>query len=78
MHQGGLGIVIEELHKKIDRSWDSHLKETRELLRVPSVSFTGEGIETDTQTPSETPAPQKQRKTPLRGGLEGPDWSKFM
>jgi len=38
-------MVIEELHKKIDRSWDSHLKETRELLMVPSVSFTGEGIE---------------------------------
>lgn len=38
-------MVIEELHQKIDRSWNSHLKETRELLRVPSVSFTGEGIE---------------------------------
>jgi acetylornithine deacetylase/succinyl-diaminopimelate desuccinylase-like protein len=38
-------MVIEELHKKIDRSWDSHLRETREILKVPSVSFTGEGIE---------------------------------
>jgi ribosomal protein S1 len=41
-------------------------------------NFTGEGIETGIQTPSETPAPQKQRKTPLRGGLEGPNWSKFL
>jgi len=38
-------MVIEELHGKLDRVWASHLKETRELLKVPSVSFTGEGIE---------------------------------
>jgi len=38
-------MVIEELHTKIDRDWDSHLRETRELLKIPSVSFTGEGIE---------------------------------
>ena len=41
-------------------------------------NFTGEGIDEGIQAPSETPAPQKKRKTPLRGGLEGPDWSKFL
>lgn len=41
-------------------------------------NFTGDSIETGIATPSETPVPQKKRKTPLRGGLEGPDWSKFM
>jgi acetylornithine deacetylase/succinyl-diaminopimelate desuccinylase-like protein len=38
-------MVIEELHKEIDKRWDSHLTETRRLLRVPSVSATGEGIQ---------------------------------
>jgi len=38
-------MVIEELHKEIDRRWDRHLRETRKILRVPSVSMTGEGIE---------------------------------
>lgn len=37
-------MIIEEIHRQIDRSWKGHLKETRDLLRVPSVSFTGEGI----------------------------------
>ncbi len=40
----GCDMIIEDLHEEIDRSWTWHLKETRELLRVPSVSFTGEGI----------------------------------
>ena len=38
-------MTIEELHKEIDRQWEKHLSETRRILRVPSVSFTGEGIE---------------------------------
>lgn len=37
--------MIEELHREIDRSWPKHLQETRRLLRVPSVSMTGEGIQ---------------------------------
>ncbi len=44
MGMRGHTMVIEELHGKLDRVWESHLKETRELLKVPSVSFTGEGI----------------------------------
>ena len=36
---------LEELHRDIDRAWPNHLKRTRELLRIPSVSFTGEGIQ---------------------------------
>lgn len=38
-------MTIEELHSKIDRDWSKHLQETRKLLRIPSVSMTGEGIQ---------------------------------
>jgi len=38
-------VTIEELHREIDRDWTKHLKKTRDLLRIPSVSMTGEGIE---------------------------------
>ncbi len=38
-------MTIEELHREIDRDWTKHLKKTRDLLRIPSVSMTGEGIE---------------------------------
>lgn len=38
-------MSLQELHKEIDRKWDRHLAETRRLLRIPSVSMTGEGIE---------------------------------
>lgn len=37
-------MIIEELHRKIDRDWPKHLATTRKLLRIPSVSMTGEGI----------------------------------
>src|SRR4030042_1037795 len=36
---------LEELHRDVDKAWPNHLKRTRELLRIPSVSFTGEGIQ---------------------------------
>lgn len=38
-------MPLEALHERIDRSWNRHLEETRRLLRIPSVSMTGEGIE---------------------------------
>ena len=38
-------MTIETLHKEIERRWDKHLSETRRVLKVPSVSMTGEGIE---------------------------------
>lgn len=38
-------MVIDGLHKEIDRVWTKHLEETRRFLRVPSVSMTGEGIQ---------------------------------
>ena len=38
-------MTIESLHKEIERRWDRHLSRTRKVLRVPSVSMTGEGIE---------------------------------
>jgi len=41
----GVDMVIERLHKEIDRAWSRHLDETRKILRVPSVSMTGEGIQ---------------------------------
>ena len=38
-------MSLEEIHKDIDRLWPRHLRKTREILRIPSVSMTGEGIE---------------------------------
>ena len=38
-------MTIEKLHSRIDRDWSKHLQETRKLLRIPSVSMTGEGIQ---------------------------------
>lgn len=38
-------MSIDELHAEIDKAWPNHLSETRKLLRIPSVSMTGEGIE---------------------------------
>ncbi len=40
-----MDMTIEELHKEIERVWPKHLEETRRILRVPSVSMTGEGIQ---------------------------------
>ncbi len=37
-------MPLQNLLKDIDRGWPNHLRRTRELLRLPSVSFTGEGI----------------------------------
>ncbi|MGB2826292.1 MAG: M20/M25/M40 family metallo-hydrolase [Thermoplasmata archaeon] len=42
-------MSLEEIHADIDRLWSKHLRETRELLRIPSVSMTGEGIEETAQ-----------------------------
>ena len=38
-------MSLEEIHKDIDRLWPRHLRKTREILRIPSVSMTGEGIQ---------------------------------
>lgn len=38
-------MALEDLHRGIDKEWADHLKRTRDLLRIPSVSFTGEGIQ---------------------------------
>jgi acetylornithine deacetylase/succinyl-diaminopimelate desuccinylase-like protein len=38
-------MSLEEIHADIDRLWPKHLRKTREILRIPSVSMTGEGIE---------------------------------
>ncbi len=38
-------MSLEQLHNDIDRLWPKHLRKTREILRTPSVSMTGEGIE---------------------------------
>ena len=38
-------MTIEELHREIDKNWSKHLSETRRILRIPSVSATGEGIQ---------------------------------
>jgi acetylornithine deacetylase/succinyl-diaminopimelate desuccinylase-like protein len=38
-------MALEDIHKKIDRDWSKHLDETKKLLKIPSVSMTGEGIQ---------------------------------
>lgn len=38
-------MEIRELHREIEKDWPKHLEATRKLLRVPSVSMTGEGIQ---------------------------------
>jgi acetylornithine deacetylase/succinyl-diaminopimelate desuccinylase-like protein len=38
-------MALQDILKDIDRAWPNHLRRTRELLRIPSVSFTGEGIQ---------------------------------
>ena len=44
--RGGLKLEqIEKIHKHIDDNLDSHIKNLRSLLRQPSVSQTGEGME---------------------------------
>jgi acetylornithine deacetylase/succinyl-diaminopimelate desuccinylase-like protein len=46
-------MSLHELHKEIDRRWDKHLSETRSILRIPSVSQTGEGIQESAEKLSE-------------------------
>ena len=43
-------MSIEGLHRDIDRNWAKHLDITRKMLRVPSVSSTGEGIQETADT----------------------------
>lgn len=38
-------MSIEQLHSEIDKNWAKHLRITRDILRIPSVSVTGEGIQ---------------------------------
>jgi len=38
-------VEIRELHREIEKDWPKHLEATRRLLRIPSVSMTGEGIQ---------------------------------
>jgi acetylornithine deacetylase/succinyl-diaminopimelate desuccinylase-like protein len=38
-------MALQGLLKDIDKAWPNHLKRTRELLKIPSVSFTGEGVQ---------------------------------
>ncbi len=38
-------MALEDIHKKIDRDWSKHLDDTKRLLKIPSVSMTGEGIQ---------------------------------
>ncbi|UCE90739.1 MAG: M20/M25/M40 family metallo-hydrolase [Methanobacteriota archaeon] len=46
-------MSIESLHAEIDRLWPKHLSETRRMLRIPSVSMTGEGIQETAEALSE-------------------------
>ncbi len=46
-------MSLEELHREVDRKWSGHLAETRKLLRIPSVSMTGEGIQESAEAVAE-------------------------
>ncbi len=46
-------MSIETLHARIDKLWPKHLEETRRMLRIPSVSMTGEGIQETAEALSE-------------------------
>lgn len=61
-------LSVDEQQRRISLS-------IKALLTDPN--YTGEGVE-DGSGESESPAPAKKRKTPLRGGLDGPDWSQFL
>jgi len=41
-------------------------------------NFTGEGLGDDGASQAQATKPAKKRKTPLRGGLDGPDWTQFL
>jgi acetylornithine deacetylase/succinyl-diaminopimelate desuccinylase-like protein len=43
-------MSIEQLHRDIDKNWAKHLDITRKVLRVPSVSSSGEGIQDTADT----------------------------
>jgi acetylornithine deacetylase/succinyl-diaminopimelate desuccinylase-like protein len=45
-----MSMPLEDLHREIDRRWPKHLEATRDLLRMPSVSMTGEGIQEMAET----------------------------
>ena len=38
-------MALEDIHRRIDRDWSKHLDGTKRLLKIPSVSMTGEGIQ---------------------------------
>ncbi|TRO49188.1 M20/M25/M40 family metallo-hydrolase, partial [Candidatus Bathyarchaeota archaeon] len=46
-------MSLETIHREIDKAWPKHLEETRRLLRIPSVSMTGEGIEESAEAVSD-------------------------
>ena len=37
-------MTLNEIHGEIDKRWPKHLAETRKILKVPSISMTGQGI----------------------------------
>jgi len=43
-------MSIEQLHRDIDKNWAKHLDTTRKILRIPSISSTGEGIQDSADT----------------------------
>ncbi len=69
------GQLIKAKVQSVDEQQRRISLSIKALLTDPN--FTGEGIE-EGFGESQTPAPSKERKTPLRGGLDGPDWSQFL
>lgn len=65
-------MPLKELHRDIDRSWNRHLEETRKLLRIPSVSMTGEGIEDTAHAVSDMLSGLGVRARLFKGKKEAP------
>lgn len=43
-------MTIEQLHAEIERRWKKHLETTRKVLKIPSISASGEGIQETADT----------------------------
>lgn len=63
-------MSIESTHARIDKLWPKHLDETRRMLRIPSVSMTGEGIQETADELSEMLSGMGVRAKQFRAGAK--------
>ncbi|HIH02176.1 TPA: M20/M25/M40 family metallo-hydrolase [Thermoplasmata archaeon] len=63
-------MTLESLHAEIDKLWPKHLAETRRMLRIPSVSMTGEGVQETADALSEMLSEMGVRPRQFRAGAK--------